>query len=139
MRVFCDTNVLAAGIVGRGLCAELVARLLERHAIVVSPQVFLELERVLPRMGLDATTTRAAVRLFRARAELVEPSARPKRRVRDHDDDAILDAAIGCAALVTGDKALLAVKEPPVPIVTPRALWTLLDRDEHGTTRTGNP
>ncbi len=129
MRVFCDTNVLASAFGGRGLCGDLIERLLEQHTIVVSPQVLDELARALPRLGVDAATAKAVVTFVRARAESVPlPTAATSHAVRDEADTLILAAAVDCDVLVTGDKDLLSVADgAPVQIVDPRALWSLLD------------
>lgn len=45
MRIFLDTNVLAAALATRGLCAELFEVALQSHELLVSDSVLAELER----------------------------------------------------------------------------------------------
>lgn len=134
MRVFLDTNVLVAAVVARaGLTADLVERLLMRHTLVVSPQVLTELARTLPQCGLDAPTCAAAVAFIDLHADHVPAPTTIAWHCRDADDDAIVTAAIGCDALVTGDRDLLEAAEPPIPILNPRACWAWLDEVERCT------
>ena len=131
MRVFVDTNVLVAAVLSRGgLSADLIARLLERHTIVVSPQVLDELANVLPRCGLDARTTADAVAFVEGRAQHVKVTTPSEWHCRDTDDDEIVAAAIGCDALVTGDRDLLDGPPAPLPIMDPRTCWSWLDQVE---------
>ena len=47
MRVFLDTNVLAAGFATRGLCSDLIREVLENHEWVCSDAILTELQRIL--------------------------------------------------------------------------------------------
>jgi predicted nucleic acid-binding protein len=47
MKVFLDTNVLAAGFATRGLCSDIIRTVLERHEFVSSLEILAELKRVL--------------------------------------------------------------------------------------------
>ena len=45
MRVFLDTNVLAAGFGTRGLCSDLIRETLENHELITSLEILAELKR----------------------------------------------------------------------------------------------
>lgn len=47
MRVFLDTNVLAAAVATRGLCADVMREVLASHELLTSPHVLNELKPVL--------------------------------------------------------------------------------------------
>ncbi len=131
MRIFLDTNVLLSGLLGRGLCRDLLDLVVERHTLVLSEQVLRESERHLRRkFGVPASERRAFAFLMREVAEVV-PDAEPPAGVRvpDPDDRAIVGAAIaaGAACLVTGDSALLRMVAPEgLPVRSPREAWVLL-------------
>ena len=136
MRVFVDTNVLAAGLSSRGgLCASLLVRLFRApHVLVVSTQVLAELPRALRRCGLPPALITRQVEAVRANAEVVADAA-SSWPVRDPDDVTILGAgeAAQVQSLVTGDGDLLDVAiGAPVRILTPRAMWDVLNEEKLG-------
>lgn len=131
MRVFVDTDVLAAGLSSRGgLCASLLVRLFRApHVLVVSTQVLAELPVALRRCGLPPALITQQVEAVRAYSEVVA-DASSSWPVRDRDDVTILGAAEAAQvdALVTGDRDLLDVAiGAPVRILAPRALWDFLN------------
>lgn len=130
MRVFLDTNVLASAFGSTGLCAELLQIVLQNHQLITSEKVLEELQRVLPRQ-FDATAqeTGEAIAIVRGYEVQDLPDVLPEIDVRDRDDLLVLAAAIAAQAdvLVTGDRDLLVVAaESPVPILTPRKFFELL-------------
>ena len=139
MRVFVDTNVLAAGLSSHGLCASLLDRLLvPPHALVVSPQVLAELPVALQRCRVPAPLVAHHVAAVRARAEVVA-DASTSWPVRDPEDVTILGAAEAAKveALVTGDHDLLDVAVgAPIRILAPRALWDALNDHERSASGT---
>lgn len=115
MKVVFDTNVLVSALVfpgGRG--EEALQRILEeRDELFFSPAIVDELLGVLARkFARDAEElARAAVFLGEV-ATLVKP-ARRVRVLKDAPDNRILECAVasGADSIVTGDRALLALRE----------------------------
>lgn len=110
MKVFPDTDVLAAGLMSRGLCRELVDELILRHELLVGEPVRAELERFLrDELGVpQGDRERVAALLDR----LPQASTPPAEAidVPDPDDLPVVAWAVagGAELFVTGDKALLA-------------------------------
>lgn len=130
MRVFLDTNVLVSAFATRGLCADVVRHVLAEHDLVVAEVVIAELRRVLKtRLGLPDDVIADIEQLLHDR-EVVPKPARPSPvKLRDPADRWVLASAIAGKAdvLVTGDRDLLDVADQlPLPVVDPRAFWTLI-------------
>ena len=135
MRIAVDTNVLLAAFVARGLCADLMALLIQRHLagterVFVSRQVITEFRRLL-KDKFKATAGEIADAL--AVIESFESGARQAAfddsAVPDPDDAPILAAALAFEAdcFVTGDKPLLALGQAAaMKIVSPRQLFEAL-------------
>ena len=127
MRVFLDTNVLAAAFGTRGLCADLVRYVLAEHQLVTGEVVLKELETVLrDRFKLPPSTTKDVVDLLRSQEVVAKPKAPASKPARDPDDGWILASAIEgrCDVLVTGDHDLLDIaSSAPVRILSPRSFW----------------
>ena len=137
MRVFWDTNVLASAFGPGGFCLDLLALAhTGRHEIVISPQVLMELEAaLLTRFHLPPHMVSTRLTFLRGIATTVEDASASAWAVRDADDARILGAAeaAGVDVLVTGDRDLLDVADgAPVRIVSPRALWDLLNAADAG-------
>ena len=47
MKVFLNTNLLAAGFATRGLCSDNIRETLENHELIISLDIFAELDRGL--------------------------------------------------------------------------------------------
>lgn len=115
MKVVFDTNVLVSALVfpgGRG--EEALQRILEeRDQLLVSPAIVDELLGVLARKFARDAEELARVAVFLGEiATLVKP-ARRVRVLKDAPDNRILECAIaaGADSIVTGDRALLALRE----------------------------
>ncbi len=131
MRVVLDTNVLMPGLLGRGVCeAVLDACIAPPFTLVLSEHITAEFARHaaakfrVPRKDVDL-----AVAMLRARAELVTPAPVPAVTFEDADDLPVLGTAIAgkVAALITGDRALLALGSiERITIVSPRAFYEKL-------------
>ena len=112
VQVVIDTNILvSARLSSRGASYILVKEWLEGHIdAAISPALFLEYEEVLKRPELFTTPIEQVDALL---ARLVEvsrlvksfPAGRP--RLRDPDDEHVLDAALGsgASAIVTFNQA----------------------------------
>ena len=130
MRIFFDTNVLASGLMGHGLCRDLLSRALIGHVVLLGAPVREELRRVL------TTKFRVPADLWRLlemkldELEQTPPANDPLNvPVPDPDDAPILACALAGKAdvFVTGDKALLGLgKIKDMPILSPREFWQRL-------------
>ena len=130
MRVCLDTNVLVAAFASRGLCADLLRRVIAEHELVLPEVVEEELRRILTKKLKLSGEALASVQAVLDRYERApRTQTQSPLRLRDPDDEKILvDAlAAGAQILVSGDRDLLvAAQESPIPIVSPRAFWTLI-------------
>lgn len=127
MRVFLDTNVLAAAFTTRGLCADVVRYVLAEHQLVSGEVMLDELRDVLAnRFKLPASATKDILDLVRSQEVVAKPKKAASLAIRDPDDGWVLASAIEgrCDVLVTGDHDLLDIAEAaPLPILSPRGFW----------------
>lgn len=131
MKVFPDTNVLAAAIATRGLCSELLEIIIHDHELLTCQAVLDELERVLAeKLRLPPPVVAGFLGLVRAEGTIIEPPREiPPIRIQDAGDLPILACAIAGKpdVFVTGDKELLDLREVDgLAIVSPRELWLQL-------------
>jgi putative PIN family toxin of toxin-antitoxin system len=133
VQVVADPNVLVSAVVTpQGVCAELLAKLVESPlGIVVSPLLLDEVERVLGRRRFDRlpAALRAAYIEYLRRITRLEddpPATRACLVAADPGDDYLvrLTLADSRRLLVTGDRHLLDLAGA-YPVVMPR---DLLDR-----------
>ena len=130
MRIFLDTNVLASGLMGHGLCHDLLDRILIEHTVLLGASVYEELHRLLTskfRVPAELWQQLESGLLALEHAPSVEtPLNTP---VPDSDDIPILVCALPAKAdvFVTGDKALLELRMiEELPILSPRQVWQRL-------------
>ena len=127
MRVFLDTNVLAAGFATRGLCSDLIREVLENHELVCSDGILAELKRILiTKFKLADTKSGEVLTLIRTASELSLPSAGAAYAVADSDDYPPLSVAekAHCDVFVTGDKALWVLNPiEHMAVLSPREFW----------------
>ena len=132
MRIFFDTNVLLSAYLTRGLCADLLQTVLAEHELIIGTQVVKELEDVLSRkFRLRNDVSKEYLALLRGEGEVVSGSVHADVKLRDKDDEKVLANALAGRAevFVTGDQELLALKKVgSMPIVSPRGLWTILQK-----------
>ena len=135
MKVFPDTNVLAAAIATRGLCSELLEIIIHDHELLTCQAVLDELERVLAKkLRLPPPVVAGFLGLVRAEGTIIKPPREiPPIRIQDAGDIPILACAIAGKAdvFVTGDKELLDLRKAEgLVVVSPRELWLQLLRPE---------
>ena len=134
MRVFLDTNVLAAAFATRGLCADLVRYVLAEHQLITGDVVLDELRDVLARrFKLPAGTIRDILNLLQGQEVVAKPKRPAPMPARDADDAWILASAIEGRAdvLVTGDRDLLDIADAaPLPILSPRGFWEFVRKKQ---------
>jgi len=127
MKIVLDTNVLVAAFITHGNCHELLEYCIVHHEVILSKFILDELQDVLTRkFGFTQAEAQAATRLVQTRTRLIEPRPLPVPVCRDSDDDTILATArtAECVAIVTGDKAMTALKHyAGVTILTPSDFW----------------
>ena len=130
MRVFLDTNVLAAAFTTRGLCADVVRYVLAEHQLITGDVILGELHDVLAkRFRLPASTTKDILDLLRSQEVVAKPKKAASTPIRDPDDAWVLASAIEgrCDVLVTGDRDLLDIADAaPLPILSPRGFWEFI-------------
>lgn len=137
MRIVFDTNVYVAAFVVPGSKAELALTLAARglFELIVSPPILAELESKLrAKFGYPADEVTAVVRAARDLATLVEPAA-TLTILADEPDNRILECAVAAeaAAIITGDKHLLALKQHDgIGIMTVAELLYTFPGPEHG-------
>jgi len=129
VKIFLDTNVLAAALAARGLCAELFEVVLQSHELLISDSIIKELERILPeKLGQSESVTNGFIALLKREAVLVSGN-RPSPLLPDPDDEPHIAAALSAKSdvFVTGDKALSILRSiDGLPIISPRELWEML-------------
>jgi len=134
MKVFLDTNVLAAAFATRGLCSDLMREVLENHELVSSLEVVAELKRILTKkFKVPQEQTEEILDLIHSSAHIASPSAASSYPIDDPDDVPHISAAenSACAVFVTGDKELWKVS--PVGkmlICSPRDFWNMISAEQ---------
>ena len=127
MRVFLDTNVLASAFGTRGLCADVIREVLSAHDLLVSDDLFQELEQVLlQKFLLPPSLVKDILALLRQDSIHCKANLPLALSIKDADDVPILSCAVAGRAdmFVTGDKELLKLaKVEDVLILSPRAFW----------------
>ncbi len=133
MRAVLDPNVVISGVLSsRGAPADVLRGLAAgAFELIVSQSLLDELERALayPKLRRHVSEADAAelVRWVAGSATaVVDPDTEPPVHSRDPDDDYLIALASSQrAALVSGDKHLLAL-EAEIPVFSPRAFLDLL-------------
>jgi putative PIN family toxin of toxin-antitoxin system len=136
VRAVLDPNVLISALLSPAGSPARVLRAWDagQFELVVSPLLLAELERALayPKLRARITTEEAGMVsqwLRRSALEIADPDSPPPVRSSDAGDDYLIAlAAAQSAALVSGDKHLLALAEA-MPVFSPRAFLELLDRE----------
>lgn len=127
-RVVVDPGVFVSALIApKGTPAQLLDLLLEqRFELVVSPRLLAELTGVLLRDRFRRYVTAADVRELVADLAAVAIVLRdppdPVAVTRDPNDDYLIALAVAAQAdaLISGDRDLTDLEDPPVPVLTPR-------------------
>ncbi len=133
MRVVLDPNLVISGVLSsRGAPADVLRALAAGEFELIVSQVLLhELERALgyPKLQrhIDEAAAADLVRwLADSATHAADPTTEPPAHSRDPDDDYLIAlASAQRAALVSGDKHLLAL-ERDIPVFSPRAFTDML-------------
>ena len=130
MKVFLDTNILAAAFATRGLCSDLMREVLENHEIVSSLEILAELKRILiKKFKIPIDQAEDAVDLIHSSSHISDPDINAIYPIRDKDDIPHLSAAenLQCDVFVTGDKELWQLNPiGSMQVLSPRDFWKLL-------------
>jgi len=126
MRVVFDTNILVSALVFPGGQGDVALRriIAGTDQLVMSRAILDELLDVLSRKFARDAEELAHVAVFVSELALIVAPRRRLRVVQDEPDNRILECALAgrVEAIVTGDKALLALKSfRNIPVVTLRA------------------
>lgn len=129
LRVVLDTNVLVSGLAYPESVPGRILSVWQHGAlgVVLSRYIIDEMVRVLPRLKrikLTPAEIRDLADSLMFMAEIVEPSGKPDKALRDKADTPVLQTlqAANADYLITGDKDLLALAER-YPIVKPADFW----------------
>ena len=111
----------------RGICADVLRVVIADHDLVISETVLDELRRVLgDKLDVPRATVEAAEEFLQRQGIVIGQAPSLGIAVRDRDDVAVLEEAVGGQAnvLVTGDRDLLEIEHAvPIRMVSPRGLW----------------
>ena len=134
LRVVLDTNVLLSGIAYPASVPGKLIGAWKHGALEVVLSVFIldELRRVLPklslRLGLSVAEIDDLVDILSIQAEVIEPAPVHDAALTGFNDQPVLGTLVAALAqshadaLITGDKALLALADR-YPIRTPADFW----------------
>ena len=115
VRVVVDTNVLVSAVVHDGRPRQLVLELLDKHTIILSRLLLVELAGVLQRdkFTVDTSQVDRFVSSLVQISKIVPDHTRFTVVLDDTDDDVVLNVAYTGHAdfIVTGDKHLLILKK----------------------------
>jgi putative PIN family toxin of toxin-antitoxin system len=130
MKVFLDTNVLAAGFASRGLCSDIVRETLEHHELTTSLEILAELNRILrTKFKIPAAQVEEVLELVHSCGQISEPNPRAATNIVDLDDVPHISAAetAHCDYFVTGDKDLWSANPVgTMQVLSPRDFWKVL-------------
>jgi putative PIN family toxin of toxin-antitoxin system len=130
MKVFLDTNVLAAGFATRGLCSDIIRETLENHELITSLEILAELNRILrDKFKVPVEQIEEVLELIHSCGSISEPNSQASYKIADQDDVPHLSAAetAKCGYFVTGDKELWSVSPVGTMLVlSPRDFWNAL-------------
>ena len=127
MRILLDTNVLIAGFIVHGVCAELFEHCGRNHTLITSHYILDEFKRkLISKFGYSEFEATRAVKITQIKSTLHAPVDVPDSACEDPKDLPILGSAIAgeCQCIITGDKALLKITPyRNIDIILPGDFW----------------
>jgi putative PIN family toxin of toxin-antitoxin system len=129
-----DTNVIVSALLFEGETSRLTDNWKQgRLTLILSPDIFAEMVRVLsyPKFQLEEEEIKNLLEEeILPYAEIINPKSRRKKYARDPQDDKFIHAALAGSAdlIISGDRHLLELKDPPLPIKSVREVLDLLSR-----------
>jgi putative PIN family toxin of toxin-antitoxin system len=130
MKVFLETNVLAAGFATRGLCSDIIREILENHELITSLEILAELNRILrDKFKVPEEQIEEVLELIHSCGQISQPNNQASYKIADQDDVPHLSAAetAKCECFVTGDKELWSVSPVgTMQVLSPRDFWKAL-------------
>jgi uncharacterized protein len=133
VRVLLDTNVLASAFGTRGLCAEVLQRIIEDYELVTGEVVIEEIRRTLSKkFAMPADIVMGHERFLRGYHVEPRPRHLPDLNLSQRSDLMVVVSAINAKAeiLITGDREMLALKKKSkaLRIMSPREFWNFAAR-----------
>jgi uncharacterized protein len=130
MKVVLDTNVFVSGLLWKGTVSNVVKAWTDgKFDVVLSTGTFEELRRILTDLGKGRVDIPELLTMVASKGLWVTAKPLDRQICSDADDDKFIAVALSGRTryIVTGDKALLAVKTiNGVDILTPRAFLNQL-------------
>jgi len=127
MKVFLDTNVLAAGFATRGFCSDLIREVLENHELITSLEILVKLKRILiKKFKVPVEHVEEVLDLIHTSARVAEPDTQATYEITNLDNVPHLSAAETgqCEFFVTGDKELWSMSPiGTMRVISPRGFW----------------
>ncbi len=129
MRLVIDSNVIIAAFAVRGLCNAVFEYCMESHDVILCESILREVKRNLrKKIKVPYKVTEEIGSFLRESTSVEKPIRVAPEVFEDRTDLDVLGVAAssGAAYIITGDKALLALKRyKDTGIVSPRAFWEL--------------
>ena len=129
MRVILDTNVILAAFAGRGLANAVFELCLDKHEIIISEHILLELQNNLQKkLKMPKDKVQRIIEYLKEICIIRSYKRLDKAICRDPDDVKILGLSEVAKPdyIITGDSDLLTLKEfNSIPIITPREFWEI--------------
>jgi putative PIN family toxin of toxin-antitoxin system len=129
MRVILDTNVIMAAFASRGLANAVFELCLDKHEIIISEHILLELQNNLQKkLKMPKDKVLGIIEYLREFCIVRLDKILDKKICRDPEDLKILGLSELAEPdyIITGDSDLLTLKKyHSVPIITPREFWEI--------------
>jgi putative PIN family toxin of toxin-antitoxin system len=132
MRLVIDSNVIIAAFAVRGLCHALFEYCLESHDVILCESIIKEVKKNLrKKIKIPASLVSEIETYLRESASVEKPVDIDPGIFNDKSDLPVLGvaAASNSSCIITGDKALLALKKyKDINILDPRSFWEVAKR-----------
>jgi len=128
VKVFLDTNVLVSAFGTRGVCTDVLQRVLDEHQLVTGEIVLEELRSVLRRkFAVSAERVSRVERFLRQYQIEPRPQSLPDLKLKERNDLLVVASAInaGAEVMITGDAEILQLKNAGIRFLSPRDFWML--------------